>query len=250
MIDIHAHLCLPDFDKDLEQVIEKAREEIDGIIVSSARLEEGKKVLELVKKHPGFLFATLGYHPTEGTDFEGVLKLIDQNHGRIVGIGETGLDYHWESDLRKRDQQKVVFRKFIAAAEKFNLPLVIHSWDAEPDCFTMVRDSKAKCIFHCFSGEPELAKQIVDKGFFVSLSTNVCSSKKLRSIARVVPLESMLLETDSPFLDPERKRNVPWNIKLSAEKIAAEKGMTKQAVLAAAKDNAVRVFNLEQIESA
>jgi TatD DNase family protein len=132
------------------------------------------------------------------------LKLIEQNHGRIVGIVEVGLDYHWESDLRKRDQQKVIFRKFIAAAEKYKLPLVIHSWDAEPDCYTMVRDSKVKCVFHCFSGDPELAKQIADRGFFISLSTNVCSSKKLRSIARAVPLESMLLETDSPFLDPER----------------------------------------------
>jgi len=250
MIDIHAHLCLPEFDKDLEQVIEKAREEMEGIIVSSARLEEGKKVLELVKKHPGFLFATLGYHPTEGTDPDGVLKLIDQNHGRIVGIGEAGLDYHWEPDLRKRDQQKVIFRKFIAAAEKYKLPLVIHSWDAEPECFSMASASKAKCIFHCFSGKPELAKQIVDKGFYVSLSTNVCFSKNLRKVARAVPLESMLLETDSPFLDPERKRNVPWNIKLSAEKIAAEKGITKQAVLTAAKDNAVRVFNLKQFELA
>lgn len=245
MIDIHAHMCLPEFEKDLHQVIEKAREEIDGIIVSSARLEEGKKVLELVKKHPGFLFATLGYHPTEGTDSDGVLKLIDQNRDRIVGVGEAGLDYHWESDLRKRDQQKVIFRKFIAAAEKYKLPLVIHSWDAEPDCFTMVRDSKAKCIFHCFSGEPELAQQIVDRGFYVSISTNVCFSKNLRKIARTVPLESLLLETDSPFLDPERKRNVPWNIKLSAEKIAAEKGVTKERVLISAKENAIRAFRLK-----
>ncbi len=245
MIDVHAHLCLPEFQKDIENVIEQAREEIDGIIVSSARLDEGKHVLELVSKHPGFLFATLGYHPTEGTDPDGVLRLIDQNHDRIVGIGEAGLDYHWEADLRKRDQQKVIFRKFIAASQKHRLPLVIHSWDAEPDCFAMVRDSGLKCIFHCFSGTPELARQIVDRGFFVSVSTNVCSSKKLRDIARTVPLESLLLETDSPFLDPERKRNVPWNIKLSAEKIAAEKGVTKERVLTSAKENAIRAFGLK-----
>ena len=245
MIDVHAHLCLPEFQKDIEDVIEKAREEIDGIIVSSARLDEGKRVLELAARHPGFLFATLGYHPTEGTDHEGVLRLIDQNRDNIVGIGESGLDYHWESDLRKRDQQKVIFREFIAASQKHRLPLVIHSWDAEPDCFAMVRDSRVKCIFHCFSGTPELARQIVDQGFFVSISTNVCMSKKLRGIAKAVPLESLLLETDSPFLDPERKRNVPWNIKLSAEKIAAEKGVTKEKVLTSAKENAIRAFNLK-----
>lgn len=245
MIDAHAHLCLPEFDSDIDQVIAKSKEEIDGVIVSSARLDEGKKVLELVKKHPGFLFATLGFHPTEGTDPEGVLKLIDQNHDKIVGIGEAGLDYHWESDLAKRDHQKVIFRKFIASAEKHNLPLVIHSWDAEPDCFSMVNGSKAKCVFHCFSGEPELAQQIVDKGFYISLSTNVCFSKNLRKIARTVPLENLLLETDSPFLDPERKRNVPWNIKVSADKIAAEKGVTREAVLRAARENAINVFGLK-----
>jgi TatD DNase family protein len=245
MIDVHAHLCLPQFGRDIEKVLDKAREEIDGVIVSSARLDEGEKVLELVKKHPGFLFATLGYHPTEGTDPEGVLRLIEQNHDRIVGVGEAGLDYHWESDLRRRDQQKVVFRKFIAAAEKYRLPVVIHSWDAEPDCFMMVNDAKVPCIFHCFSGTPELAKQIVDREFWISFSTQICTSKNHRKLARAVPLESMLLETDSPFLDPERKMNMPWNIKLAAEKIANEKGVTKQAVLAAAKENAIKAFRLK-----
>jgi TatD DNase family protein len=244
MIDIHAHLCYPQFGKDIEKVVERAREEIDGIIVSSARLDEGKKVLELVQKHPGFLFATLGYHPTEGTDYEGVLKLIEQNHDKLVGVGETGLDYHWETDLAKRDQQKVIFARFIAAAEKYRLPLVIHSWDAEPDCFSMVRGRKLTTVFHCFSGTPELAKQIVDRGFWISFSTQICTSKNHRKLARVVPLESLLLETDSPFLDPERKKNMPWNIKLSAEKIAEEKGVTKEAVLTAARENAIKAFNL------
>jgi TatD DNase family protein len=245
MIDIHAHLCYPQFGRDIEKVVEKAREEIDGVIVSSARLDEGIKVLELVRKHPGFLFATLGYHPTEGTDPEGVLRLIEQNHDRIVGVGEAGLDYHREADLKKRDQQKVVFAKFIAAAERHKLPLVIHSWDAEPDCFMMVKGAGVPCIFHCYSGTPELARQIVDRGFWISFSTQICTSKNHRKLAKLVPLESMLLETDSPFLDPERKKNMPWNIKLAAEKIANEKGLTKQAVLEAARENAIKVFNLK-----
>lgn len=244
MIDIHAHLCFPEFDRDRDDVIAKAKGEIDGIIAASARFEEGKKVLEVVKKHPSFLFATLGFHPTEGTDHESVLKLIEQNREKIVGIGEAGLDYHWESDLRKRDQQKVVFAKFIDLAEKAKLPLVIHSWDAEPDCFHMVRDRKIMCVFHCFSGSVELAKQIADRGFYISMSTHVCFSKDHKKLAKAVPLESMLLETDSPFLGPDRQRNMPWNIKLSAEKIADEKGVTKEAVLSAVRENAIRVFRL------
>ena len=246
MIDIHAHLCFPQFDKDIDSVIERAKEEIDGVIVSSARLDEGNRVLALVKKHPGFLFATLGYHPTEGgSDYEGVLKLIEQNHDKIVGIGEAGLDYHWESDLRKRDQQKLVFAKFIAAAEKFRLPLVIHSWDAEPDCFMMVKDRNIPCIFHCYSGSIELAKSIIDRGFYISMSTQICFSKHHRKLIKSVPLERLLLETDSPFLGPERHTNMPWNIKLSADKIAAEKGITRESVLTAAKENAIKVFGLK-----
>jgi TatD DNase family protein len=245
MIDIHAHLCFPDFEKDIDEVVKRAREEIDGVIVSSARFDEGKKVLELVKKHPGFLFATLGYHPTEGTDCDGVLRLIEQNHDRIVGVGEAGLDYHWEDDLKKRDQQKVIFARFIAAAEKYRLPLVIHSWDAEPECFQMVKDRKIQCVFHCYSGSIELAKQIIDRGFFISMSTHITFSKHHKTLIRSIPLESLLLETDSPFLGPERHRNLPWNIKLSAEKVAIEKGVPKERVLMAAKENAIKVFNLK-----
>lgn len=246
MIDIHAHLCFPQFEKDIDEVVEKAKEEIDGVIVSSARLDEGKKVLGLIQKHPGFLFATLGYHPTEGgDDYEGVLKLIEQNSDRIVGIGEAGLDYHWEENLKKRDQQKLVFAKFISAAEKLRLPLVIHSWDAEPDCYMMVKDRKIPCIFHCYSGSIELAKQIIDRGFWVSFSTQICFSKHHRKLIKSIPLERLLLETDSPFLGPEHHKNMPWNIKLSADKIADEKGITREAVLTAAKENAIKAFKLK-----
>jgi len=245
MIDIHAHLCYPQFGKDIEKVVEKAKEEIDGIIVSSARLDEGKKVLELVKKHPGFLFATLGYHPTEGTDPDGVLKLIEENHDSIVGVGEAGLDYHWEEDLKKRDQQKIIFARFIAAAERHRLPLVIHSWDAEPDCFMMVKDRKVPCIFHCYSGSIELAKMIVDRGFWISFSTQICFSKHHRKLIKSIPLENILLETDSPFLGPERHTNMPWNIKLSAEKMAKEKGIPTETILETAKENAIKVFGLK-----
>jgi TatD DNase family protein len=176
-----------------------------------------------------------------------VLKLIEENKDKIVGIGEAGLDYHREEDLEKRDRQKVVFEKFICLTKRLKLPLVIHSWDAEEDCFGMVTGRGIPCIFHCYSGSVDLAKRIVDAGFFVSVSTHVCFSKDHKKIARAVPLDSMLLETDSPFLDPERKRNMPWNIKLSAEKIAKEKGITKEKVLWAARENAIRVFGLKLV---
>ncbi len=246
MIDIHAHLCFPEFDRDREAVIEQAKKEIIGVVVSSARYKESLDVLKICEKHKGFLFASLGHHPTEGDDFGKVIDLIKKNKEKIVAVGEVGLDYHWVKDLEKQEKQKEIFLKFIELAEKIKKPLVIHSWDAEQACFDMVKNSGLKCIFHCYSGDKELAKEIADRGFWVSISTNICFSKKLRKVVKVLPLEKILLETDAPFLDPdrERKRNVPWNIKLSAEKIEKETGINKEKILQQARLNAIDAFNL------
>lgn len=249
MIDIHAHLCFGDYDRDMDQVIARSKEELAGVIVGSARYGEGVKTLSLVSKHPGFLFPALGFHPTEGgKDPERIMKLIKSNAEKIVGVGEVGLDYHWEKDPEKRETQKEIFSKFIELAESLKKPLVIHSWDAESDCFGMAEGSNVDVVFHCFSGKRELAKEIISKGFYISISTQVLFSKNIRKIAKDMPLEKLLLETDSPFLSPNKEedpRNYPWNIKMSAEKIAGIKGISKDDVLGKAKENAIRVFDLK-----
>ncbi len=246
MIDIHCHICFPDAYKDVDWVVKKAREEgMAGIIVSSARYDEGIRVLELAVKEKDFIFSTLGYHPTEGTDHEGVLKLIKENKDRIVGVGECGLDYHWQKDPGKRGDQKKIFQKFIDLAKETKLPLVIHSWDAEQDCFDMVKDSGARCVFHCYSGSKELAQQILDNGFWISMSTHILFSKNHRKIMKVIPLERILLETDAPWLSPNKPEpNYPWNIKLSAKKIADIKNTTTEEILERAKKNAIDFFSL------
>ena len=252
MIDIHAHLAFPDFDKDRENIIAQAKKEgMSAVIVSSARYEEGLEALKLAEKHPGFIFVTLGHHPTEGDhkgkNYNDVIQLIRENADKIVGVGEVGLDYHWEKDAAKREKQKKIFKKFIALAKELKKPLVIHSWDAERDCYEMVKDSDLICVFHCYSGPKDLAEEIIkQKNFYISISTGIMFSKNLRKVAKIMPLDRMLLETDAPFLDPdrERKRNVPWNIKLSAEKIAKERRCSAEEILKVAKENAVRVFGL------
>lgn len=248
MIDVHAHLAFPDFDRDREAVIDKCRRSMSAVIASGARLDEDVKVLGIVSKHAGFIFPTLGFHPTEKGDFREVIGLIEKSRSSIVGIGEVGLDYHWEHDSGKQETQRKVFAEFIGLAEKLKLPLVIHSWDAEQDCFDMVKSRQVKTVFHCYSGSRELAVRIAEAGHYVSISTQICFSKNHRKIARDVPLESILLETDSPFLSPnktpEEKRNFPWNIAVSAEKIAKEKVIETAAVLEACKNNAVRAFGL------
>lgn len=246
MIDIHAHLCFPEFGQDQEQVVAQARKEVAGVLVSSARYEEGKCVLDLVKKHPGFLFASLGYHPIEGDRLEETLSLVRQHASRITAIGEVGLDRHWEKEEAKVEQQKAAFRKFISLAHELGKPLVIHSWAAEEEAFKMVQEQGVKAAFHCYTGPKDLALEIAQAGFYVSISTNVMFSKTIRKTAKAIPLGRLLLETDSPFLDPDRsrKRNTPGNILLSAGKIAELRGIPGEEVCRAARENARSLFGL------
>ncbi|MHA2067909.1 MAG: TatD family hydrolase [Candidatus Thorarchaeota archaeon] len=257
MIDIHAHLCFPEFGKDIDKVIEYCKKEMTAVIASSARYKEGLGVLELSKKYPDFIYPSLGYHPTEGTNHQGVIELIKKNRDNIVSVGEVGLDYHWEKNQKKRDKQKEIFTTFIELAKDMKKPLVIHSWDAEQHCFEMVRESGLTCVFHCFSGSPGLARLIIDEGFYISVSTQVLFSKLIKRIAKAVPMDKLLLETDSPFLSPfkqnkkladtsgfDPQRNHPWNIKLSAQKIAEIRNLPTEEVLSETERNAKRVFGI------
>ncbi len=262
MIDIHAHLCFPDFDKDRDIVVAECEKEMTAVVVGSARHDEGLCALRLAKAHPKLL-ASIGYHPTEGGSDPGmVIDVIEKNRESVVAVGEVGLDYHWEKDARKRKGQEDVFLDFIRIASKLRKPIVIHSWDAEPECFELVRDFGHGVIFHCFSGTTQLAEEIIKRGFFISFSTQVLFSKNHRKLAKAVPLDNMLLETDSPFLSPYRylqqkgeigrlkagfdpKKNYPWNISLSAAKIAEIKGVDIKEVISESTENAKRVLGLD-----
>ena len=246
MFDSHAHYCFPEFDKDREQVISETKKHIRGVLVSSARYDEGVCVLGLVKKHPGFLWASIGCHPMEETRVQEVIRLIRTHDDQITAIGEVGLDYHWEQDSQKRALQKERFLPFIALARELRKPLVIHSWAAEEDCFDLVKNAGISAVFHCFTGKKSLAMDIAASGLFVSISTAVFFSKNVKQTAKSIPIDRLLLETDSPFLDPDRvrKRNVPEHILLSAKKIAEIRGVTTEKILSAAWENAQEVFSL------
>ncbi|MBN2331092.1 MAG: TatD family hydrolase [Candidatus Aenigmarchaeota archaeon] len=261
MIDIHAHLCFPDFDDDRDRVVAECERGMTAVIVGSARYDEGLCALRLAGMH-GKLFPSLGYHPTEGGGGHGrILDLIRKESAGIVGVGEVGLDHHWEKDPGRRKRQEGVFSDFIELASELRKPLIIHSWDAETRCFELVRDFGHDAVFHCFSGSAQLAEQIIARGFFISFSTQVLFSKSHRKLARVVPLGQLMLETDSPFLSPygylkakgeegrlrpgfDPKRNYPWNIGFSAAKIAEIKRVDVSQVLRETTDNARRVFRL------
>jgi len=246
MFDTHAHLCFKNFDKDRVEVVEECRKSLSGVIVSSARYDESICVLDLVKKHPNFLYASIGCHPTECTEVEKTVELIKKNKERVIAVGEVGLDYHWEKDPEKREQQKRRFETFISLAEELGKPLVIHSWDAEKEAFEIVKDRKVEATFHCYTGKKELAMEIIKRGFYISISTNVLFSKSIQKIAKSIPLNRILLETDSPFLDPdrERRRNTPENIALSAKKIAELRKLNVEEVKRATAENTKRLFKI------
>lgn len=261
MIDVHAHLCFPDFDRDREKVVRECGKSMEAVIVGSARHDEGLQSLELCRSHD-FLFPTLGYHPTEGGDGPArIMELIRENRREVVGVGEVGLDHHWEKDPARGKRQAETFSGFIGLAEELKKPLVIHSWDAERECYGMVKGCGVPVVFHCYSGPPELASEILDSGFFISFSTQVLFSKSSRKLAKAVPLEMMTLETDSPFLSPFKRmeavpgvmepkpgfvpeRNYPWNVAFSAAKIAKLKGTEASVVIGETSRNARRIFGL------
>ena len=262
MVDVHAHLCFDTLAQERERVAAACEAEMAAVIVGSARYDEGLCALGLASRHKR-LFPTIGYHPVEGgTGVDDIIRLARKSSRGIVGIGEVGLDHHWEKDPARRLAQKKVFSRFISLASELGKPLVIRSWDAEAECFEMVRDVDVPVVFHCYSGPRELATQIIGCGFYISFSTQVLFSKSSRKLARDVPLDRMVLETDSPFLSPygylrakghedllkpgfDPEKNYPWNVRFSAEKIAEIKGVGIADVISRTAGNASRIFGLQ-----
>jgi len=247
LIDVHAHLDFPQFDADRDEVIRRAKGE-GVIIVNSGLGRTGiKKTLEIIEKHDN-VFATLGLSPREfGEDeIEGTIKLIRENNGRIVGIGEVGLDYYWEKDAGNRRLEAENFARFIELSEELRLPLVIHSRGAEEETVRMVDSAGIKALLHCFGGTAEQAEDAAERGHLVSVPVNVVNSKQKQVLAKALPLESLVLETDAPYLAPVPKsRNEPANIKMSAEKIAHIKGMDTDTVANVTTQNARKFFGLK-----
>jgi TatD DNase family protein len=252
LIDSHCHLDFEDFAADREAVIERARATgLERMITISTWVKEFAKVRALAEAHHDVFF-TVGTHPhNAGEEQVAAAKLVAlARHPKCVGIGEAGLDYHY--DHAPRDVAAQVFRTHIAAARQTGLPLVIHARDADNDVAAILEDEMGKgafkAVLHCFTSSRQLAEVGLSLGLYVSFS-GVLTFKKsdeLRAIARDVPDDRLLVETDAPFLAPvpyRGKRNEPAFVGETAKVLAEVKGISAAALAATTSANTLRLFS-------
>lgn len=253
-IDTHVHLNADQYEEDIDEVIQRALEAgVEKMVVIGFDRKTILKAMELTEQH-AFIYAVVGWHPVDAIDCtEEDLEWIESltAHPKVVGIGETGLDYHW--DKSPRDIQQEVFRKQIRLAQKVNLPIIIHNRDATADVIRILREEEAEKtggIMHCFGGSVETAKECIDMNFMISLGGPVTfkNAKTPKEVATEIPLEYLLIETDAPYLAPHPyrgKRNEPAWVTLVAEEIARLKNLSVKEVADETTKNALKVFNIQ-----
>ena len=213
-IDTHCHLSMEDYD-DIDKVIEENKNAlVEKIVVSGCSRESIEEVMDLKDKYD-MVYVTIGYHPeyadtvTE-SDLDYLKSLLGEK--KVVGIGEIGLDYHYTKE--NKDKQIWLFEEQLKIADAFNLPVVIHSRDATMDTINILKKYKVKGIIHCFSGSLETANIYISMGFLLGIGGVVTfKNSKLKDVVKEVPLESIVLETDSPYLAP-----VPFRGKINSSK--------------------------------
>jgi len=254
IIDIHCHLTFKEYEADRADVIEDARAILKRVVTSGVEPEDARKALELAESYSDFIFVSLGLHPihvVEKTDHEisDYEEFISDNRARIVGIGEIGLDYHWIRDPLKIKRTKNVFKDLLELAKELDLPVVLHlrGEGAIEEGLKFISDADIrKAVFHCFTGKPQLAAEICDEGYHISLPASISRSKTMKKVAKRIPLSSLHAETDAPYLSPdEQKRNVPQQVKVVYEEIARQKKSDFQSVENAIDANFERMFRVK-----
>ena len=255
LIDSHAHLDDEKFDKDRDEVIKSFKENnLELVINVGADLESSKKAVQLSKEYDS-IYAAVGVHPHDASEIDSntleVLRELSKEE-KVVAIGEIGLDYYYDNS--PRDLQKEWFRKQIKLAKELDLPIVVHSRDASQDVFDIIseesEEGKLRGVIHCFSESVEMAYEYIKLGFYISLGGPVTfkNAKVPKQVAKEVPLENLLIETDSPYLTPEPnrgKRNEPKNVRYVAETIANLKEMSYEKLKDVTNQNTKRLFNIK-----
>lgn len=255
LIDSHAHIQGKEYAGEVEAVIARARAAgVDKIIAvgGAGDMSSNTEAVALANSMPE-VYATVGMHPHDAKDVSAdeLRKLKELTAvPKVVAVGETGLDYYY--DHSPREVQRRVFAEFIRMARESGLPIVVHERDAAHDAFELLRAEGARelrGVIHCFTGNYEAARNYLDLGFYISF-TGIITFKNadaLREVVRKVPLEKMLVETDSPYLTPvphRGKRNEPAYVRYVAETVASLKGVTLDEIARGTTENVRELFDI------
>jgi len=254
LFDTHAHLHFPDYADDLDAVLERARAcGVRGMVTIGTDRESNHAVVELARRLPD-VWATVGIHPHDAGEVEdddfAEMERLARSEPKVVGFGEMGLDFF--RNLSPPDAQRQVFRRQIHMARDVRKPLVIHCRDAHDETLAILVEEQAREIggvMHCFSGNVEIARRCLDLGLFISLAGPVTykNARALPDVARFVPEDRLVVETDCPYLPPtphRGKRNEPAYVALTAAFIAGLRGADPEALGAELTANAARLFGI------
>ena len=252
LIDSHAHLDVDEFSQDLNEVIDRARQEgVTGIITVGVDLNSSIKAVEIANKYEG-IYAGVGFHPHNAKKIkeDHIKELISlASDKKVVALGEIGLDFF--KNYSPAEIQKEIFLEQLQIAAELGLPVIIHDRDAHEEVLSileeMAKKYKLQGVIHCFSGDVELAKKFIQIGFYISIPGTVTYKKasKIRRVVSEISLEHMLIETDSPFLTPYQKRgqrNEPAFVKFVAQEISLIKGVSFESVAEKTSANTKKLF--------
>ena len=258
LFDSHSHYNDEKFDEDREQIIaETYNSGVTRFIVAGYNIESSKKAIEMSEKY-NFIYSICGISPNDipqseeelWKDIEEISKIASQNiKGKLVAIGEIGLDYYWNKE--NKELQKQAFIKQIEIANELNLPIVIHSREASVDTIDILKNHQVnkRGIFHCCQPNQEMVRQALELGFYISFAGPITfkNAKNSIDVVKMVPLDRILIETDSPYLTPEPnrgKRNDSRNVRYVAQKIAELRDMDIEEIAKITYENANRIFNI------
>ena len=252
LFDSHAHLNDEAFDQDRAELLETFRDAGVGLVMNAGcSLASSREGIALAEAYP-WIYCSVGTHPDTADEVnEEVLEVYRQmcSHPKVKAIGEIGLDYYYETI--HRDAQMRAFRMQMQLAEELDMPVIVHERDAHEDGMSIVKEfPKVKGVFHCYSGSAEMARQLVDMGWYIGF-TGVLTFKNARKAvetAASIPLERILLETDCPYMAPEPyrgKRNHPGYLPKMAEKLAQIRGMDVDEIIRITTENAKRLYRID-----
>lgn len=252
LVDSHCHLNFPDFNEDMDAVVARADEA--GVKVMQTictKMHEFDAILAIAERYPN-IFCSVGVHPHEADNEPMVTteQLLEKaQHPKVIGIGETGLDFFYEHSPRKEQEES--FRRHIAASRETKLPIIVHTRDADDDTIRILQDEMGKGAFpgliHCFSSGQKMADAALEMGFYISIS-GIATFKKaeaLRDSIRTVPLERLLVETDAPYLAPmpyRGKRNEPSYVVQTNRQVAELKGVSEDECASVTTQNFFDLF--------